>query len=986
MKDQDAPRLPLRIVWNGSSVQREVSPDATLQQLLHDELDDVSVKKGCGEGVCGSCTVLVDGTPVASCIRLAVQADGREVTTASGLLSRDPTVGTLVDHLVAREAFQCGYCAPGVLVSAASVLAERRPLSPDEVRVALSGHICRCSGYQQMVEAVVAASAGEPAPPIAHPRADLRAKITGAVRYPSDVRVEGALAGRIVWSKHASANILAIDTRAARAVPGVIAVLTARDIPGKNRTGMEIFASDHPLLCDTRVCSQGDAIAVVAAESDAAARAAVERVHVTYSERTALLDVVEAVKPDAPKIGRSGNVCAQFVKAKGDMEAGFAAADIVVEGTYHMTSCDHACMEREGGVGWLEGDTLVLSVTSLTPHLVRASIARMLSLAETRVRIETPRMGGSFGKHLMPGVEAYLALLVHAARKPVRLVLDRSDSLARSTKRHAFRGDYRLGLKRDGTFTALDADILGDAGPYVGLTPTVITVFADEAAGAYEVPHLRVRARGVLTNNLLPAAMRGFGSQHVAFGIESIVEKAARTLGLDPAEVRRRNFCLTRQDGSGLAHEDPSNPLAQSVDEVVRRLGSRPVAPPGWRIGRGLGSIKAKYGYPYGLNDGADVRVSVGIDGAFTVEADIADAGTGLVAALPHLVAGALGLDCLPGYVTSQPLLNDPTGILFTRGVPPSVLQRWLFRVVETFTVAPVAAAIRITAWMKNRRVLQGLLRVTALPITLYNTLLSRLKGWLFPKSVDSYLPRSAASRGMAMAGRAALDAAEQFRAAATRFAADALKTPGERLALADDGVYDSGAPTRRIGWVELARQAGGTLQAIGRATLPFGALFDYRTGNQVGAVDHMFATHGCDLAVHPETGEVRILRYVACQDVGKALDPETVRGQIVGGVAMGVSQTLFERIGFPDGKANVVTLHAYHVVTSLDAPRDIDIVNLETESGLGPRGAKGVGEAGCVAAPVAVANALYDALGVQLMQIYVSPEEIAEKAGAAVR
>jgi CO/xanthine dehydrogenase Mo-binding subunit len=182
---------------------------------------------------------------------------------------------------------------------------------------------------------------------------------------------------------------------------------------------------------------------------------------------------------------------------------------------------------------------------------------------------------------------------------------------------------------------------------------------------------------------------------------------------------------------------------------------------------------------------------------------------------------------------------------------------------------------------------------------------------------------------------------------------------------------------------VELARQSGGRLQAIGRATLPFGALFDHRTGNQVGPVDHMFATHGCDLAVHPETGEVRILRYVACQDVGKALDPETVRGQIVGGVAMGVSQTLFERIGFPDGKANVVTLHAYHVVTSLDAPRDIDIVNLETESGLGPRGAKGVGEAGCVAAPVAMANALYDALGVQLTQIYASPEEIVEKAGA---
>ena len=889
---------------------------------------------------------------MASCTRLALQADGREVTTAAGLVDR-ADVGWLIDHFVAREAFQCGYCAPGFLVSAVHALTEGRLLSTEEVRVALSGNLCRCTGYQQIVDAVVAASAGEPPPLVAHPREDLRAKIRGEARYPTDMNVAGALFGRIVWSEEPSAVIREIDTRAARAVPGVVAVLTAADIPGINIAGMQLFASDHPLLCDERVRSCGDAVAVVAATSAASAREAVRRLRPAADSAPPVLDVVAA-------LADADNVCSQFVKVRGDIGAGFKAADAVIEGTYHMTAGDHACMEREAGVGWMEGDTIVLSVTTLTPHLVRASVARALDVPESRVRIETPCMGGSFGKYLMPGLEAYLALLVHATRRPVRLVLDRDESIARSTKRHAFRAQYRLGVKRDGTFTSLDADILADAGPYVGLTPTIVAVFADEAAGAYELPHLRVRSRGVLTNNLLATAMRGFGSQQAAFGIESIVEKAARSLGLDPAEVRRRNFCA-----------DPKNALAQTVDEVVRRLGARPPAPPGWLVGRGISSIKAKYGYPYGLVDNTIVRLSVDGRGAFTVEADVADSGTGLVAALPHLVATRLGLERLPRYVTSQLLLDDPTGTLVARGVPPSAPRRWIFYALEKLIITPTAVALRIAAHLKPR-LLSFLLRVFARPTDLYNTLVAKIKERLFPNGVDSFLPRTSASRGLAMAGRAALDAADRFRTAAISRAAVALDAPEARLAIADDAVYDTTAPQRRVRWQQLA-----PLAAIGRATLRPGGLFDPATGNQTGPVDHMFATHGCDLAVHPETGEVRILRYVACQDVGHALDPETVRGQIIGGVAMGIGQTLYEHLGQPGGKVDVVGLHDYHVVTSLDAPQGIEVINLETGTGFGPHGGKGVGETGCVAAPPAVANALYDALGTQVTHICVSPEEI---------
>ena len=947
----------VRISWNGREVEREVRTETTLQQLLHDELDDVSVKAGCGEGVCGSCTVLLDGEPVASCIRLALQVAGRAVTTAAGLFEQ-ADVGRLIEHFVAREAFQCGYCAPGFLVSAVHALSEGRRLSEDEARIALAGNICRCTGYQQIVDAVVAASSGEPPPPVIHPRQDLFAKIRGEARYATDVQIADVLFGRIAWSDAASAVLRGVDTSAASQVPGVVAVLTAADIPGVNITGMQLFASDHPLLCDERVRSRGDAIAVVAATSAAAAREAVHRLDPTTAPLAAVYDFDAA-----------GDVCSQFVKVRGNIAIGFDAADEVIEGTYQMSAGDHACMEREVGIGWMEGDTIVLSVTTLTPHLVRESVARVLDLPQSRVRIETPRMGGSFGKYLMPGLEGYLALLVHATRRPVRLMLDRDESIARSTKRHAFRARYRLGVKRDGTFTALDAEILADAGPYIGLTPTVVAVFADEAAGPYEFPHLSVRARGVLTNNLLATAMRGFGSQQVAFGIESIVEKSARTLGLDPAEVRRRNFC-----------RDPENALVQSVDEVVRRMGARPVATPGWLAGRGIGSIKAKYGYPYGLVDSTIVRLSVEGSGEFTVEADIADSGTGVIAALPRLAAVHLGLQRLPRYVTSRALLDDPSGILLTCGVPPSPTRQWIFRALEKMVVVPTALALSLATRLQPK-MLSFLLRVFARPTDMYNAFVARIKEHLFPAGVDSYLPRTSASRGLAMAGRAVCVAADRFRAAAIGHAAVALDVPVAHLAIADDGVYDTSAPQRRVSWKQLA-----PLTAIGRATLHPGGLFDSATGNQSGPVDHMFATHGCDLAIHPETGEVRILRYVACQDVGRALDPETVRGQIVGGVTMGVSQTLYEHLGQTGGTVGVVGLHEYHVVTTLDAPRGIEVINLETGSGFGPYGAKGVGEAGCVAAPPAVANALYDALGKQMTHISLSPEELVGDAYIAAR
>jgi CO/xanthine dehydrogenase Mo-binding subunit/aerobic-type carbon monoxide dehydrogenase small subunit (CoxS/CutS family) len=955
----------IRLKVNDQGFESEVEPSTTLYRLLHDRLGCADVKYGCGEGVCGACTVLINGEPGASCITLALQANGAEVVTASGLGHHAPLavrrrVPLLIEQLIAREAFQCGYCAPGMLVAAAHCISGDVPVHPDQVRHDLSGNICRCTGYQQIVESVVAASAGEAAPQVQNPREDIRHKLLGGFLFPSDVFPDGErpLVGRILWSEYPHAEIREVDVRAAAVTPGVVAVLTARDIPGKNFAGTTLFSTDQPILVAERARCVGDAVAIVAATSAGAAEQALRAIRVSYAPLPSVHDVLEALADDAPQLHPRGNVIAQFTKKQGDVEAGFRAADVCIEGTYRSLINDHACMELEGGVGWMEGSTLVICATSLTPHEVRAAVARGLGVGEASVRIETPRMGGSFGKYLIPGLEVHLALLVHKTGRPVRLFLERDEILGRRPKRHPFWGRYRLGA-------------------YVSLTPAVAAVFADEANGAYEIPHLQVRARGVLTNNPPAAPMRGFGSQQINFGMESIVEKAARTLGLDPAAIRRKNFLRTRTDSRGRERPYTQDSLSQTLDVVAEALGARPEPPTGWLSGRGVASIRAKYGYPYGTTDRFVARVSVQSDGRCLVEADIADSGTGIPAALPRIVAQALHLDRLPVYKVCQLMIDDPSGTLLGRGQGTHSLARWTFRTIERFQKLQATLATALTSRLGPER-LTLVLRLIAWPVNLLNGLVAGVKSRLFPLSVDSYSPRTSGSRGMLMAGQAVALAASKLRDQALRMAAQALRVPASNLVLDGNGVHDNAVPDRRLSWAEIATRAGGQLTAVGDAQLPYGYIVSPKTGNQLGCIDHMYASHGCDIAINPATGEVSVLRFVACHDVGKALDPEIIRGQIIGSICMGVGQTLWEHIPAHDGRVDISGLHDYRVATSLDAPVDVDVRIVESGSGFGPHGAKGVGEAGAVAAPIAIANAIYDALGMQISTITCTPEDIA--------
>lgn len=984
MKVVDSDLAGVRLTVNGQAVEASVSPASTLQSCLHHKLGFREVRHGCGEGVCGACTVLVDGEPRASCLMLALQAEGRSIVTADGLENHEASDGEhaalLREFFVERQAFQCGYCSSGILVSAAHHIASEEQKTIEGLRNALSGHLCRCTGYQQIVEAANAAATGEAVSAAAVLRPDLREKMSGAARYPTDRQVENPLIGRILWSEYPSAKITAIDTSDAKAVPGVVAVLTHEDIPGRNLTGAVVFRKDQPLLASDQVRTMADAVALVAARDEESAHEALRRIRVSYEQLPPVIDMHESIKEDAPKIGAKGNIIAQFVELHGDVDEAFRTADVIIEDDYATTLNDHATMELEGGTGWLEGETLMLTVPHQTPDTGQRGVATMLGIPPDKVRIIAPRIGGSFGKYAAATVEGYLGLLIYKTGQPVRLVLDREEMLHRRSKRHPSAGRYRLGLRRDGTFVALEAEVLTDAGAYVWLTPAVAAVIPAEATGAYNIPNVRARARGVLTNNLITAPMRGYGSQQISFGIESLVEKAAHEIGMEPAELRRRNFKKVRTDGEG--QPIPNSPLFldQTLNRVDERLGKRPAPPDGWLHGRGLATVHAKYGYPYGMVDRFAVKVSVDSEGRFAVESDISDSGTAVPTEMTRLAAQDLGLAELPQYVNNRAAIDDPSGIEFSSGRQASRFRAGLFRVIEYGQTNAASVLLNFTARMETQA-LANLTRRISRPVNFFTAAANRFKNHLFPYNRDSFQPRFGSSRALSLCSLAVLDATSRLKKQALDVAARHLDVPLEEMIVDHEGVRRTTDNTLAFSWAQLAQDCGGTLSAMGEAHNPNGSLFDPATGNQRGPIDYMDASHGCDLAVNPETGEVKILKYVACHDVGYALNPVALRGQIIGGTAMGIGQALLERLDVREGKITNTGLHDYHVPTALEMPLDVEVELLESQSGMGFKGIKGIGESAAVVAPIAVVNALYDATGVQVKRIPSLPDEIVEMA-----
>ena len=481
-------------------------------------------------------------------------------------------------------------------------------------------------------------------------RIDAWSKLRGEHRYPTDYATADMLWLRLVRSDMPHGVITGVDVAAARAIPGVVDILTAGDVAGTNTFGIEV--ADQPVLCGDRVRQVGDPVALVIATSDAAARSAASSVAADIEPLPIIATVADAVAPDAVPIHPGGNGCATVSIGHGDIEAVFADADFVFETTYRTPRQSHVFLEVEGGISYLDDGVVTVVAGGQNPFADREQIAAALGVREDDIRVINPPTGGAFGGKEDCSVQIPLALAALRTGRPCRLAYDRRESLIAGVKRHPFEVTYRSAASRSGRLLALDVEFVADAGAYTALSPSVIALAAEHAGGAYDLAASRVRGRAVFTNNGNSSAFRGFGTPQVIAGLEQHLDLIGRECGLDAVAVRRRNVAGHGTMGTGVAGLVRLDAASATgvLDAAAKVATDRGVTGP--HRARGVGSALAVQGYglSVGVERGAQVVAGVDADGGAYLAVGAPDMGTGVSSTFAMLAADELGL--MPTDVT----------------------------------------------------------------------------------------------------------------------------------------------------------------------------------------------------------------------------------------------------------------------------------------------------------------------------------------------
>ncbi|WGD28987.1 molybdopterin-dependent oxidoreductase [Ancylobacter sp. WKF20] len=653
----------MKLTVNGRPFEAAPRPGQCLRTLLR-ELGWFGVKKGCDAGDCGACTVHVDGAPVHSCLYPAFRAEDAAVTTIEGLadLAPEPGLHPMQQAFLDAQGFQCGFCTAGMVMTAAALDQSQT----HDLASALKGNLCRCTGYRAIADAVAGVAhchadaaggaVGRNVPAPAGP-----AIVTGAARYTMDVAPEGELAGllhmKILRAEVPHARIRAIDAAAARALPGVVAVLTHEDAPER------LFSTarhHHPTddVDDTRVLDPvirhiGQRVAAVVAESEAVAEAACGLIRVDYEPLPAVFDPELAMEQGAPALhGEKGpqsriadparNIVARLSSETGDVAAGFASADVIHEASYQSQRLQHAHLETHGAIGWLDGDgRLTLRSSTQTPFLTRDALADLMGLPREKVRVFAARVGGGFGGKQEMLVEDIVALAVMKTGRPVKLEYSRAEQFAASTSRHPMRVTVKLGATRDGRLTAIQLDMLLNTGAYGNHAVGVLFHGAGECVALYRCPNKRVDGRSVYTNSLPSGAFRGYGLSQTIFAVESALDELAHRLSIDPFALRRLNV-ITPDDHTG--HDDVeigSYGLDQCLDAVEAGLrGPLPALGPHWAVGRGMAAAMIDTIPPRGHV--GQTRLRLTHEGRYELATGTAEFGNGTTTVHAQIAAGAL--------------------------------------------------------------------------------------------------------------------------------------------------------------------------------------------------------------------------------------------------------------------------------------------------------------------------------------------------------
>jgi aerobic-type carbon monoxide dehydrogenase small subunit (CoxS/CutS family) len=557
----------LEATINGRKVSRNAKPHQRLLDFLRDDLNLTGNKEGCGAGECGTCSVFVDGVLMKSCLLPVAKAQGAKVETIESL-AKTGELSLLQKAFHKAGASQCGYCIPGMVMASTAALRENAYADREEIKERLGGNICRCTGYQKIIDAVemardvqngrlpatallgLEAEAGDYIGKNVR-RIDAPSKVSGKLKYAGDMVMPGMLHVQVLRSPHPHARIVSIDTSAAEAMPGVEGIITCADVPGED--GFGVFVHDQPVMARGKVRYVGEAVAAVAAEDELTAKRAVAAIKVVYEPLPAVFDAFEAMRPGAPVLHdyAPDNITKHIPIRVGDVEKGFAESDLVFEETFATQAIEHAYLEPEAGLAYVDHDDVVTVISpsqNITHH--RHMLSKIIAKPISKVRFIMSPVGGGFGGKEDMIYQGMLALLAMKTQRPVRLVFTREESVMTTAKRHPSRTTLRMGLTGDGRIRAMTMKMICDGGAYGLSTEGVMRKGAILGGGPYVVPNLRIDTFGIYTNNTPSGAFRGFGSLQTQFATESHLDMAAERLGLDPFQIRRINAI---QDG-GLTH------------------------------------------------------------------------------------------------------------------------------------------------------------------------------------------------------------------------------------------------------------------------------------------------------------------------------------------------------------------------------------------------------------------------------------------------
>lgn len=946
---------------NGEPLTCDVEPRVTLGDFLRHQLGKTGTHYGCEHGVCGACTVLVDGRSMRSCLQLCGQVDGRSVTTVEGLANTDGSLGILQQAFQDRHALQCGYCTPGILTTLTEFLRANPDPSEGAVRDAISGNICRCTGYQAIVEAALLAAArmrGKPDPAFGHVTAHSKnsdrhadatlgagyvgkpvkrtedpALLKGEGQFVDDIHFPGTLHCCFVRSPHAHARIKHIDTEAAKAISGVQHIWTQADLDQALRRPLPFLAPVQMLteprmwssLAAGEVCFVGEAVAVVVAESRYIAEDAANLVQIDYEPLPVAGDIRTALEPTAPRAHSDvpTNLLLETPFAYGNVDSAFAqAAHVVKREIFHHRGTAHP-MECRATLARLDRATGDLTVwnSGQAPHLERRMLAEALDYDEAKIRVIMPDVGGAFGpKGIAYPEEFVVAFAALKLGVPVKWTEDRREHFLSITQERDQLWNLEMALDAQGKILGVRGAVVHDNGAYVPWGIVVPIIAVTSSLGPYVVPAFNVTLRVASTNKVPTTPVRGAGRPKAVFAMERMLDAAADQLGLARLEIRRRNFVqpdqlpyktgLIFRDGSPMVYDSGDYPKTQEKAVELADLDAfRVRQEDARRQQRCLGIGFANYVEGCGLGPYEGAEVTLQNDGRIHLNVGGAGAqGQGMKTIFAQIAADQLGVK-----MDAITVVVGDTGKLAMG--------------VGTF-----------------------------------------------------------ASRITVNAGNAVHIACGKLADRIRTLAANVLRVPLDQIELAHGVVRVQGNPERVLPLAHVARMSYGTPGFTLPEWLDPGMTVTHYFSPKASVYAN--GTAFAEVEVDIGTGYVKVLRYGVAHDCGIPINPMLVEGQVIGAISHGIGNTLLERHGYDENAQPLATNFAEFLLpTALDMPSRIEMAHLVSPSPNNPLGVKGAGEGGTIPASAAIVSAIEDALtqwSIHFDETPVLPEMIFDRLDAA--